>query len=611
VTSRASLAALCLLLWSCALALPVQESAPIDSEYLTPREQDEAAALELFHRNIRAIQERDREAYLACYSQSQHLVRGGPDGPVLGYAGLADGAAATGSDDWPDELRAHDLRIQWLAPGLVYGSYRYQVSAGGVMRFGLSERVFRHTKPGWRIVVSTAFDAPPGTAAAPLALVGATLHDGLGGPPVTDAVVVLREGRIEAAGPRDTTPVPEGVEVVDLTGRFLTPGLIDTHVHYSQTGWADGRPDSRDVTDQYPYAEVVADLERHPERFHRAFLAAGVTTVFDVGGYPWTRRLGEVTEQDPLAPHVLATGPLLATWVPDALALPDRGQFISLDQFASHDSVELARDAVAAAVAGGADAVKVWIVLRGAGGLERYEPAIRAAGAACQELGIPLVVHATDLESARLAVDAGARLLVHSVDDQPVDQAFVDALVENDVAYCPTLTVTDGYGWLFAGEVPAALEATLDEVHPSVAARVRATNELPRMDETALQGLWARFEGLSQVMAGNLATLHEAGVRVVAGTDAGNPLTLHGPSMLPELLAMQAAGLSAQAVLVSATSAAAEALGRQDLGRVAPGAVADLLILDEDPGADIGALSSLTHVVRAGTLHTRTALRPR
>ena len=131
-------------------------------------------------------------------------------------------------------------------------------------------------------------------------------------------MVLTREGRIVAAGSRASTPVPGDVEVVDLSGRFIVPGLVDTHVHYSQTGWADGRPDALDVRDEYPYPQVAAELERQPQRLHRAFLAAGVTAVFDVGGFPWTRRLGPAAEDDPLAPHVVAAGPLLATWVPDA-----------------------------------------------------------------------------------------------------------------------------------------------------------------------------------------------------------------------------------------------------------------------------------------------------
>jgi ABC-type branched-subunit amino acid transport system permease subunit len=87
-------------------------------------------------------------------------------------------------------------------------------------------------------------------------------------------------------------------------------------VHYSQTGWADGRPDARDVRAEFPYEAAMAENAAHPERFHLAFLHSGVTAVFDVGGYPWTRTLGAATETSAYAPHVAAAGALLATYHP-------------------------------------------------------------------------------------------------------------------------------------------------------------------------------------------------------------------------------------------------------------------------------------------------------
>ena len=103
--------------------------------------------------------------------------------------------------------------------------------------------------------------------------------------------------------------------------------------------------------------------------------------------------------------------------------------------------------------------------------------------------------------------------------------------------------------------------------------------------------------------------VRDAGVPIVLGTDAGNPLTLHGPSVFVELEAMAAAGLTAGEVLRAATADAADALGRPDLGRVRAGAIADLVVLAEDPLADVRNLRTITHVVRAGVLHRRESLR--
>jgi imidazolonepropionase-like amidohydrolase len=94
------------------------------------------------------------------------------------------------------------------------------------------------------------------------------------------------------------------------------------------------------------------------------------------------------------------------------------------------------------------------------------------------------------------------------------------------------------------------------------------------------------------------------------GTDAGNPLTLHGPSIYAEMEAMQAAGLTPTEVLVTATQGAATAMGRQaDLGTIENGKIADLVILTADPTADIANMRQLRYVVRAGVLRSVDELR--
>lgn len=567
---------------------------------------DLAHARALFEANIRAIQQRDREAYVACYLESEDLVRTGPEGMEFGWQELADGAPATGSDDWPQELIARDLQLTWLSRGTVYGTYRYQSNFDGVLAAGISERLFVETDAGWRIAITTAFEAVPGTPAAPLALVGATLFDGLSAEPMPDAVIVTRGGRIEAVGQRDNTPIPAGVEVIDLKGQFVTPGWIDSHVHYGQTGWADGRPDFIDVTAGYPYSSVVAELERRPDRFHRAFLSCGVTAVFDVGGYPWSRRLGEESENSSQAPHVVAAGPLLTTWIPEALMLPDRQQFVLMESEAG------VRATVRSHIAAGSLAIKVWFIVREPQDLERNAALIHAAGEAAREVGLPLIVHATQLESARLALEAGASLLVHCIDDEEVDEAFVALALQSGASVCPTLIVTAGYGDLMRRQVPEVVQKDLEWVSPSIAERVRQTEALAigEREERIASFEAARAEKYAMSVK-NMLRLHRAGVPIVLGTDAGNPLTLHGPSFFREAQAMEAAGMGPLEVLKSASSAAALAMGRgRDLGQVRTGAIADLVILARDPSLSTANWRSLTHVVRAGSLQSRSSLRP-
>ncbi len=596
---------------SCALSLalltPVAPWAP--AAQVTPTaepkqegQEDLASARAVFEANIAAIQGRNREAYLATYLNSERLVRSGATGFNLGWEELAAGVAATGSDDWPAQLLARDVKLTWMRPGLVYGTYRYRVSFDGTEWVeGLSERLFTATQDGWKIALTTAFEVDDQTPSPPVTLLGATVHDGTGAAPIEDAVIVLRDGRIESVGPRADVVIPAGTDTIHLQGKHIIPGLIDTHVHYSQTGWVDGRPDAGNVRATHPYEEAMATNQAHPDRFHRAFLASGITAVFDNGGYPWTRSLGAATEASREAPHVVAAGPLLSTFDP-GLNLFDRKQMIF------PKTADEARAMVRSHAAAGSQAIKFWFVVRSAADIETYTPLLLATGEEAKAVGLPLIVHATQLEAARVAVAAGASLLVHSVDDGAVDDAFIEACVAQGTSLCPTLTVFDGYSQLYLREISQEVRAQLAWVHPTVRARILATEGLEsRGDKKVMRAsLNARADRSRQVMYANLLSLHQAGVPIVMGTDAGNPLTLHGPSVFPELEAMQAAGLTPAEVLVTATSKAAAVLGRaDDLGQVRAGFVADLVVLEQDPRADIRNVRGITHVVRAGTVHER------
>ncbi len=566
-------------------AEPPQDAA--SSSASARRDDDLSQARALFERNLQAIRDEDREAYLSCYLGSPLLVRAGSEGQERGF----DEFAAALDDTWPDRLASRNLQLSWIRPGVVFGSYRYHAVFGGVASHGVSERLFLETPDGWRIGVTTAHPEAPGTPAPALAFVGATALDGLGGE-LEDATVLVEGGMIRSVGPRETTSVPEGYEVIDVRGRFLTPGLVDTHVHYSQTGWADGRPDAFDVREDFPYAATMAELERHPERFHRAFLRSGITSVLDCGGYPWTRGMAAETTGQAEAPRVSAAGPLLASWVPSQLRLPAQSQFILMQD------VQSVTEAVATQVAHGSDVIKVWLVLVDRS-LAELAPLVHAAGEAARAHGVPLIVHATQLEAARVAVAAGAQLLVHSVEDQALDEAFVQACLASGVSYCPTLIVSEGYQRLATGEWPEHLRESLGRVSPWVAERVNTPYPTRATSPARRSAAAARRE----IMAANLLRLAEAGVPVVLGTDAGNPLTLHGPSVVEELQAMSDAGLSASQVLRASTSDAARAIGQSAYGCLARGYVANMLVLEEDPRADVRRLGRPLWVLRNGVLH--------
>ena len=576
------------------LPLAAGESA---GQQTPPPQPDVAAARAVFEKNLDAIRRRDKAAYLASYWKSDNLARTGADGIALGYAAHEKSAG----ENWPDTFDASDLDLVAVKPGVVYGTYRYRVRYGADEQTGISERLFIDTPEGWKIAMTSAFPAAPGTPPPPRALVGATLVDGTGGAPVPNATVVLRGGKIECAG---RCPVPAGVTVVDARGLWITPGLVDAHVHFGQSGWIDARPDVFDARDRHPYEKVAAELKSRPERFFHSQLCSGVTAVFDVGGYPWSVALANRQDLGTRAPRLAATGPLLSTidfWV----NLPAERQFIHIKDD------EAARAGVRYLASIGSGAVKVWYIVTPEASAAASEPAVKAAADEARKAGLPVVVHATGLAEAKAAVRAGARLLVHSVNEQPVDEEFLALAKKSGTIYCPTLTVEGGYA-RFASAILSkkALPAPDDPngcVDGETLAKLAQTSRLgaPQRLGPSAQSPGERITEQERVAAANLKRVAAAGIPIAMGTDAGNPLTLHGPSVYAEMEAMQAAGMTPTQVLVAATRGGAMAMGlEKEIGTVEKGKSADLLVIAGDPTADAANLRKVRYVVRGGVVRS-------
>jgi imidazolonepropionase-like amidohydrolase len=439
-----------------------------------------------------------------------------------------------------------------------------------------------------------------------LVLTGATLIDGTGARPVPHAVVVVSKGRIVCAGA--SCRAPAGAATRDVTGSWILPGIVDAHVHLAQTGWADGRPDALDLREKYPYEKVEGELAAHPERVFRANLCSGVTGLFDVGGYPWSLDLARRERDDASAPRYAAAGPLLST-IDFWLNLPAERQFIHLKD------ADAARGGVRYLAARGAAAVKVWYIVTADQTVEASAPAVMAAGEEAARLGLPLIVHATGLAEAKQALRAGARMLVHSVDDAEVDDEFLSLAKKNGTVYCPTLTVLDGYvrmdRWAATGR-PLEIDDPNGCVDAETRAKIASAPPSAPADAAAkLQKFEAYSANASRVMAANLKKISGAGIPVAMGTDAGNPLTLHGPSVYAEMEAMQAAGMTPMEVLVAATRGGARAMGAEkEAGTLEPGKAADLIVVAADPSRDVANLRRLRFVMRAGALHPVEELRP-
>ena len=453
-------------------------------------------------------------------------------------------------------------------------------------------------------------------AAQVTALTGGTIIDGTGRPAIGDGVVLVTSDRITCVGTSAQCPVPPNATRVDAAGRFITPGLVDAHVHFSQTGWIDGRPDGLAAPSLYPYPETARALRANPGRWYQTYLCTGITSVFDVGGHPWTTQLPPKAERDSLAVRVRAAGPLLTHAGRAALNLD--GEIYTFLPMATSADVQ---SSMAKLRAMGAQAVKVWYLAPRPDRREELDARMMEVGAAAQAAGLDLIVHATNLREAKVALRAGAVLLVHSVEDRPVDDEFLRLLAANRATYAPTLVV--GRNWTRAiASIMLNAPVQIDDPNRCVdsntvakIADVAPLREIIPEQRRSVQTVFRMLEGSgagSAVMAENLRRVHAAKGTIVVATDAGNPLTLHGPSIYDEMETMQAAGLSAGDIIVMATRNGARAMRRErDLGTLETGKLADLLILGEDPRATVRAFRSVQHVMRGGKLYRQADLSQR
>lgn len=389
-----------------------------------------------------------------------------------------------------------------------------------------------------------------------VAFTGATVWDGTGAPPRT-ADILVRDGRIVSMG---SPEIPAGATVHDVSGRWIVPGLVEAHAHVSGY-WADA-----DVTDPRRRVEEDLDLYAH----------YGVTTINSLGGGPAAafdvRRGRDGTGLDHA--RVYLAGPVIAATSPEA-------------------GVE----AVSANAAMGVDWMKIRVDDNLGTTAKMPWPVVEAIVEATHGRDLRLATHLFYLDDAKRLLRMGTDLVAHSIRDADVDAEVIGLLRETGTCYVPTLTrevSTFAYG-----ERPDFLDdpfftegANADEVR-----RVSSPDFMARMAQSTSA---ARYRDALVQAQRNLATLVEAGIPVAFGTDAGPAGRFPGYFEHLELQLMVDAGLTPEQALTSATRVAAECLALADVGTLEEGKWADLLVLEADPLADIGATKSLERVYVAG-----------
>jgi imidazolonepropionase-like amidohydrolase len=416
---------------------------------------------------------------------------------------------------------------------------------------------------------------------ADFAITNVTVLDGTGAPPLRNATVVVRENRIASvlSGGR----VPTGLRRIDGSGKFLIPGLMDVHVHIVGTGQWRGLENPQGVTMDFAVAEAAL----------RGYLYFGVTSVYDAGNVPGfiydlrkRERAGTLT-----SPRIFATGPAISypgSWMAGdwhGLGAPDWPDTIKfLDRLLADkpDMQKLVMDRA------GPSAPTL-----------RPELAAKIIGY-MKERGIHTTVHAVIEELAQGAIDAGIDSLAHPIATAPATPAFTQALARRKIPVATTLSVYDEIVRL--GEDPSYLDGPMYRAVFSPEEIAARKAEGPK--RYASLGWTSLFKARMPMLFDNVRNLHEAGGILALATDRSE-----GPLIHRELELLLAAGVPTKDLLRIATYNGAIFLGKEkDLGSVAPGKLADLLLLEADPTVDVANYQRIAAVIKDGVEVDRTKL---
>src|SRR5947209_6901103 len=283
-----------------------------------------------------------------------------------------------------------------------------------------------------------------------LSLVGATVINPADGKVLPNATIVINGNKIErvSIGKQDAGSLGKQI---DCAGKFIIPGLIDTHIHFFQSADLFTRPDGADFNSVRPYKSEVAWIKSHVDDVFARYIRSGITSVVDVGGPMWNFEVRKKANATAKAPRVAVAGPLISSVSREKLDLGD-------PPIVKIDTPDQAREFVRKLAEQNPDLVKIWYIVDKDHPVDSFRPIARATIEESHAHKIRVAVHATELETARAAVEEGADVLVHSVIDKPVDDAFVKLLKDRHVILCPTLVVFERYGRTFSHQLNLAPE---------------------------------------------------------------------------------------------------------------------------------------------------------
>ena len=450
-----------------------------------------------------------------------------------------------------------------------------------------------------------------------IAIVGGTVIDGNGGPPIRDAVVLLDGPKIAAIGPRATVAIPPGAQAVDAQGRWIVPGLFDTNVHLSLYGGQNDRYESL-VRYQPREEEIVLEAAQID-------LSYGITTVRDSYGalVALTKTRDRIARGDAVGARILAAGNILGWSGPYSFSFSRVTSPLTLFQEQMNDYIaqgggeelmgmaptEL-RAAINAYIDKGPDFLKY-------GGTSHFsEPTFIGFSPEAQRVIVDagharnrfVETHATSVEGLRIAIAAGIDGIQHPelLDGRDLPDDIVSSIHDRGLVCSMLVSTITGPAW----------QRHLKTKEENDKKRLEAEKDrppTPREKTTAERRKEAADEGADlESRRKNAQTLIRSGSRITPGTDsywaAAPELTRtpkpidqdHGIGTILAIEGLVELGMTPAQAIVAATRNGAYAARRPDLGTIEPGKIADLVVLSADPLADIHNLRQVAAVWKEG-----------
>jgi imidazolonepropionase-like amidohydrolase/ABC-type multidrug transport system permease subunit len=414
---------------------------------------------------------------------------------------------------------------------------------------------------------------------------------------IENGAVLVRDGKI-AAVYDGAAPDPEQLkaETVEGAGKTLLPGLIDAHVHLSAPGGLSTDPRDYDVEKTMPHSAA-------------ALLYSGVTAARSVGdGLDASLKLRKaIADGATLGSQLFVCGPMFTAegghgtefveQLPAAIKETVKGQLVRTPK-----TPEEARRQVRELKTRGVDGIKAILEAGWGEGMlfDRLDLLlVRAVSEEAHAQHLPLATHTGDARDVADAVEIGSSSVEHGSWRDEIPDNLLERMAREGVYLDPTLAVAEAYALYFGGKPDVLNHSLVQQVVP--ARLLKGTREFVTSGKGADAAKAELFQHALETARANLLRAWKAGVPLVMGTDSGNPMVFHGPSLHHELQLWVETGIPVTVALQAATVNAAKLLGAQQrIGAIRPGMDADLLLVDGNPLQEIAATERISLVVFKG-----------